>query len=573
MQSRARYVRLIWVGLLVGSLLLAPIAVRAETPATTQTTTPTVAPPSANAVTGFFKQLFSLWDVTDTQNWVAYSAIGTFLYYKFFYKSALATASAAREAMRKRLVELDLQKTEREKLLAEADELLEELSRRIGRTGKATEELEAHILNIRKGKRGRYVKQSFNGLADFHKLESWLASPEAKAFLDSKQGQNWKTTYDGLKDILTTQIDEPLSKLISKANVLYPNETFQNIESVPPSEGGRPGDFTIRNDFTHRNTPIGLAEINARTQNMRARCLEPIRAAAGEATQLTKNSNFWRYWTRPKNIKWPLFHAVVSLGGLGGTYWLHRAVDYDRRQAEAASKAKQKSDAASDLAGTLATTEGRKLMTPYYDIVRDVMRSHRDQLLPMAMTMLELDPQKPESKEKAMAFLDETFNSEAFGVALEQATIAAAKKKQGDRGTREALLQMIDNAKKQKGVREGLFRPFTKEVVRGLVNNLWSHLTVNDPSEDFEKGVMGSILKRTEYELSKDPAIQPPPQQLVPPAPGVTPPNDKVPGAQGATSQILTNPDANALASTTVSSQTPLSATKVPPAAAGPVQK
>lgn len=541
------------VGLVIAALLCVHVPARAQDDSVNPANTPS----SANSILNFLSAAFELlMNPSDPMNWVAYAAIGSWWIHKNFFGRSVDFARGTRDGYRRKLEEMDLTKAEQEKRMAEMNALVATIERNSRRAERAVPILNRWMSDklleqvVKSGIAGEQVP--LEGLAGYHRLETWLKSKEGMAFLLTNEGASWHVTYRALINLTTTNLDAPLADLVTKAGIFSPAQPFRPIESAP-HEGGLPGEFNVRNDHDHSLTPLPLRRLPGVARSVVDVCRRAHAAAVGEYADLSAKASWWNFWTSARNRNPVLFYATLAGSGVIGTGWLVRAYNYKQRREEAATRAKQNSEATTDLYGWLSGNKGRKEMEPYYSIFLHTLRENRQSIIDMFEKELTEDERK---KFNVGKLIDEalTVTKDANGAPiypdeLISAVGAAAKKHQGDRTAPQSLIDFINNSKKDKATREGLFRAFNKDVLMGFVNKKWPDFTVGNPSDSFKVGPMRTIQDRVVELLEDDKKMRAPSPAQVPPAPGVTPMPVQVPqpminavgdASKGATPQQVT---------------------------------
>jgi len=483
---------------------------------------PTAPPSSANAVTGLFTLLTGLAVYNDPTNWVIYAAGATYFYQRTFFKSSHDFAKGTRQGIMRQLEAARATEEVRRSTMNQANALVDEIALRVPEAERAAEDLNAQLKTIKRRRKKKEVALFPNGLGNFAEFLKWSNSAEGQAFFAEKP--EWKVRYDQNVSNMTEKLDAPLAELVRLTNTNYVNSPVPNVRARDFSTGQhRPGQFESQAAFSHLKKPVAMAEIAPFAQGLAYQCKLVAETAGLEVKRLAKESNWFHFWRQPKHIRAPLIHAAATTGLAAGTFWLYRTYEYDRRQQELAKENAKISNANSDVATWITSPEGRKTLGPYYRIIQRSFIENKAEIIAMLKKNYTVDEAKGVDFEK---LFDSTIDSGAFLVAVEQATMQATKLKQGDRVANVSLMQMLENAKTDQNVRAGLFKSFNKEVFRGVVNNLWADLSVGDPSDNFDSGVLKTMLKRSDELVQGDLKIQAPPStKEVPTAPGTLPPS------------------------------------------------
>jgi hypothetical protein len=529
-----RLVRFLFIAILAAQLSLSPVLSYGAgiTPLTgsggghSVTGTDDDTPPAGDDwLDNLFKKMIALMAVSNPLNWVYYAGAGTLIYYKFFYQTSLNIARYARANARREAAKNRLTREQKEEALKDIDQLIAVLEKRVAEAEKAIPDLDRHIRSLkapqprgsgRKG-RGQTRLTHFNGVSDYAQLLGWMKTSQAAAYFRTGAGAKWQAEYDRLIAAATSQVEEPLNDIIQKANVFYPDDNFQYIVPAHQRPGGKPGEFAAVDDLRPQSTPIQLHDIPGYVKKrVRGRCSEYFASLVSTEAKANREAGFFDFWLRQGNIRQPLFHGLMVVGGLGGTYWLYRATRYGAAHSEAAKRARQKQKVEDDLVTEVESHEGRRALQPFFGIIEQVMRENRGRILESLNNNLSPDEKKHIDLAKAV---DDALKTETLEVVLRRAVPFAAKKVQGYNTTLPQLQSMLYTSKTDPERREHIFKPFAKEVFREAFNSLWPDLTVGDASENISAVVLRGMLSRTANLLETAPLT--PPEGDVPPAPGV----------------------------------------------------
>ena len=469
------------------SFLICHTNVKANPDLTTQI------PNSANWINLLFQVGSSLGEIGNPTNWVVYSAAGTYFYYQHILKGSLRTAKTAREIMLMHLRETTLSIAQKERLIAEIDSLISELESKVKEAEKAFAEIPAHFQRLN-SYRSAGKKSRFRNLKDHGAVEQWLSSNEGKVFLASQSGIEWKAKYDSLRHQSSSALDEPLKRVIEKANEVFDSKKVDVLAaSLDPLDP--PGTFKTQSNLSFNQNSLPVTAINKHVSNLRKECAEALSLLVIKQKQLKTDSNYVRFWTRPENLKPSLVHGIVTSGGAAGTYWLYRTYQFDKRKKEAEDEAKLKGDGSFDLGSTLRMAKSREIMRPYYQSIRMALVEHENEIIAQLNKNLSTDEKRGLD---IAALVEGRLNGAAFDVAVETATLTTAKNKLGDRISFAELQSLVHQTQTEPGVREGLFRPFNRGVVLDVINSLFSELSEDGTSSRISHELIRKILTRSE---------------------------------------------------------------------------
>lgn len=316
-------------------------------------------PPSIDWINNLINIGSTIGDITSPLNWVIYSTAGTYFYYQYIFKAALKTAVSARSMMILQLRETKLTLKEKEKLTAEMDDLVSALKVKVAESEKALNEIPNHFTFLNKHRyQGNH--NPFLSTADYSSVEKWLKEKEGKKFLSTKKGQAWKEKYDSLIMLTSVALDEPLKKVIDKANEVFDNPKA-NIIRASNDPMKSPGTFSVHNDFTYQQTNLSLKAVTSNIENLRKNCADILKELVSKEKNLGVNSKYVRFWTNKENIKPFLTHGIITLAGAGGTFWLHRLYQKDRTPLEPENQEKLKRTADLDFSTKLKTETERAM--------------------------------------------------------------------------------------------------------------------------------------------------------------------------------------------------------------------
>lgn len=469
------------------SLIFCQTNIKANPDLTTQI------PNSASWINSIFQMGTSLGDIGNPTNWVIYSAAGTYFYYQHILKGSLKTAKTAREIMLMQLRETTLSIAQKEKLIGEIDLLITEFESKVKEAERAFTEIPVHFQRLNKH-RNPSKRPNFRSLKDHQAVETWLGSKEGTAFLSSETGKAWMAKYTALKYSSSEALDEPLRKVIEKANEVF--ETKKADLLVASTDlNDPPGTFKTQNNLSFHQTAIPITGINKHVSNLRKECSEALSLLVTKQKRLKNDSNYVRFWTRPENLKPSLVHGIMTSGGAVGTYWLYRTYQFDKRKKEAEDEAKLKGDGSFDLGSTLRMAKSREIMRPYYQAIQAALIEHQGDIVEQLMKNLSSEERRGVD---LTALVRSRLSGAAFDVAVETATLTVAKNRLGDRTSFAELQSLVERVQSEAGVREGLFRPFNKAVVLDVMNSLLSELTEEGTSSRINHELIRKILNRSE---------------------------------------------------------------------------
>ncbi len=469
------------------SLIISSPGVRANPDSTSQI------PNSANWINLLFQVGSSLSDIGNPTNWVIYSAAGTYFYYQYILKGSLKTAKSARDSMLIQLREVSISLKQKENLIAQMDQLIAELELKVSEAEKAFDEIPSHFQRLNK-ERYKSRKQPFLSMKDYAEVEEWLKDKEGRKFLQTKKGKTWKERYDFLKYASTGAIDEPLKKVIDKANEVFDGKKA-SILSSSTDLTNPPGVFTAENNLTYQRTAVHLKSIGKQVGKLKKECVETLSTLVRKQKHLDKESNYFRFWSRPENLKPSLVHGIVAAAGVGGTFWLHRISQFDQKKRDAEEEAKLNGKGAYDLGSTLKMQKSREVMKPYYQAIRTVLIENEEELI--ADFERNLTPNEKSGLD-LRAMVRSRLKSSAFDVVVESAILRAAKNKFGDRISFTELKNLLEQIKTEPELREGLFRAFNKAVIQDVINSLWSEVSKVNATDKISHELFRKILTRSE---------------------------------------------------------------------------
>jgi len=482
-------------------------------------------PKSSTAVTDLFAIAYSLSAVQDPSNWVVYSTVATYSYYKWVFRRSLDFSRANRETLLRELDKTSIDSSRRKSLLLEFDSNLAELELAIPAAEQAGANLDKLIKNITKPGGGQKFP---NGLGDFQEFITWAQSPAGRRALATETGKKFQIKYFQYTKAMTADINAPVANMVRLTREAFPTATLETPQSRDHSNGVvTPGTFEKQTDFLHDRHPIPMSDILPMMKDYRKRCQTVAEAVAASEAQLKKDSSWLRFWTRGKNIRWPAIHAGGIGVGTGFSLWLYWSSEYERKQAELKREGTATDNAKSDFAYWVSSPAGVKALTPYYEIIRRALNENEDAIVEMFEKRLTEDEKAGIDLKK---YIHETVNDPAFLVSIGGATMQVAKENQGDRVNESSFLTMLKNAKTDESVRKGFFESFNKQIIKTTANKLWSKLSVGNAGEKFAIGELRLILDRADKLLQDDTEIkQPPKDKEVPSAPGTATPAQLIP--------------------------------------------
>ena len=165
-------------------------------------------------------------------------------------------------------------------------------------------------------------KSPFQSLEDYPVVEKWLTENEGRKFLNSQKGKEWLTEYQSLKRASSEALDEPLKRVVDKANEVFDLQKAQRVRASNNVQDP-PGIFRSRNDFTYQESTIPLSALGPNVDRLRETCGRTLTRLADKKTKLATDSKYFRFWTRTENLEPSLAHGIITLAGVGGTLWLH----------------------------------------------------------------------------------------------------------------------------------------------------------------------------------------------------------------------------------------------------------
>jgi hypothetical protein len=481
------------LSLLILSLILSTSRIQADPDL------PNQIPSSANWISQLFKTAVSLSDISNPLNWVVYSAIGTFFYYKYLFKASLQISESARNFMLIELRNAKISEFQKRKLIAEMDVLIAQLKAQLDEGELALKTLPSHF-NTLENLIKKNHENSFKSLEDYPKVEKWLKSREGKIFLKTAKGNTWNKRYQDLKVKASTHLDEPLKKVIDKANEVFELPKAEPIKAVQ-GPNTLPGVFESQNIYNYQKNEMPLRAVRGHVHDLRKACDAVLASLIRKKESLAVDTHQFRYWTRWHNIQPSIVHGAVTAAGVGGTLWLNQIYKFNQKQAEADAKSKLKFAQTTELSSFLETEQAKERLAPYYESIRHALMKSKEDII----KDFEKDLNAQQKAQLALAaMVEEDLKPENFSAEARVALVVATQHKFGERIQYKDLVHFLESAKANTSGTNTIFRSFHKGLMEEVINSVWSEVSTGNACEKLSSDVFRKILRDSEQEYIGD---------------------------------------------------------------------
>jgi hypothetical protein len=336
-------------------------------------------------------------------------------------------------------------------------------------------------------------------------IGEWLQSPQATAYLRSRNGRRWHAQYKQLLDevgVGAAKVTEIYNSIVQEYNAAVPVSGRVPRLDFPESPHGRPGDYFLLTPEVPSQSALEVRREDV-VQSTQSLCNLNLARLSHSAKQTQKVANFRRAY---RQQVWS-FGSLAAVGTAVGYYWNSFQDRY--KQSITSARANQKivarihENEKTDLAGQIAEEKkGRNRLNGFMEIGGKVIADHQKAIVDIfaaKMGLAEKASGRDEMLKKRVHEMvsDPGAEKERIAKSLENATFQVFNR-QGMNSLDRVLVMLYTE---DEATRNTVLRSHLKLVFRETTANLYPEITDEKLLDDVEMLVVPDMVKEITEKL------------------------------------------------------------------------